>query len=137
MGHLYLVNTAGIVFKRADPDECVGMPVITGISRMSYLNHPRLARERVARGLKALDRYYSKVRPPLSEVHIGKLGEITLHLKKGGLAIRMGDGITDERLKKMDAVWAALGPEVRRVRAIFLDNVARRERVTVRMGQYQ
>lgn len=136
MGHLYLVNREGQVFKRADPDEALGMPVITGISRMRYLNHPEQAHELIARALATLDRYYEKVRPPLSEVHIDKRGEVTLHLRRGGLAVRMGDGITDERLTKLDAVWAALGPEVRRARVIFLDNVARKDRVTVRMGQH-
>jgi cell division septal protein FtsQ len=113
------------------------MPVITGISRMGYLNHPRKAHARIARALEALDRYYDKVRPKLSEVHIGKRDEISLYLQRGGVALRMGDEVTDERLRKMDAVWAALGPEMRRARAVFLDNVARKDRVTVRMGQYQ
>jgi len=136
MGHLYLVNRKGQVFKRAELDEAVGMPVITGITRMDYLNHPERAREQISKALDSLDRYYDKVRPPLSEIHIGKRGEVTLHLQRGGLAVRMGEELTDERLAKLDAVWTALGPEVRRARAIFLDNVARKDRVTVRMGQY-
>jgi len=136
MGHLYLVNPQGQVFKRADGDESLGMPVITGVSRMTYLNQPSLAARQIRTALDALDRYYARVRPALSEVHLGQQGEVTLHLKQGGLAVRMGDEITDERLRKMDAVWAALGPQMRRARVVFLDNVARPDRVTVRMGDY-
>jgi cell division protein FtsQ len=136
MGHLYLVNEAGQVFKRADQDEREGMPVITGISRMSYLESPGRAKEQIARALEALDRYYSRVRPPLSEVHLEAGGEMTLYLRRGGVAVRVGAELTDQRMAKMDAVWAALGPEARRARVLFLDNVARKDRVTVRMGGY-
>jgi len=136
MGHLYLVNREGQVFKRADADESVGMPVITGISRMTYLNHPATARQQITKALDTLDRYYARVRSPLSEVHVGEHGELTLHLKQGGGAVRVGDEMTNGQLKQMDAVWAALGPEIHRARVVFLDNVARPDRVTVRMGDY-
>jgi len=136
MGHLYLVNEDGRVFKRADQDEREGMPVITGISRMSYLEHPERAQGQIARALEALDQYYARVRPPLSEVHLGAGGEMTLYLRRGGVAVRVGTELTEERMEKMDAVWAALGPDVRRARVLYLDNVARKDRVTVRMGGY-
>ena len=136
MGHLYLVNPEGLVFKRADPEEQEGMPVITGLSRMTYLNHPGQARKRIQKALVALDRYYSQVRPPLSEVHVSQRGQITLHLRQGGVAIRLGSELSQQRLAKLDAVCAALGPEARRARVVFLDNEARKDRVTVRMGSY-
>jgi len=50
--------------------------------------------------------------------------------------VRVGTELTEERMEKMDAVWAALGPDVRRARVLYLDNVARKDRVTVRMGGY-
>ena len=136
MGHIYLVNQDGQVFKRARPDEQEGMPVITGVSRMAYLEDPDRERERIKRALVTLDRYYSRARPPLSEVHLGERGELSLYLQRGGVAVRVGMELTKERLAKMDAVWAALGPEARQARVLFLDNVARTDRVTVRMGSY-
>jgi hypothetical protein len=49
----------------------------------------------------------------------------------------MGNEITDERLKKLDAVWTALGPDSSGARVVYLDNEARTNRVTVRMNSYQ
>lgn len=136
MGHLYLVSSDGVVFKQADPDEQEGLPVITGISRLTYLNEPARTQARVRKALHALDRYYGKVRPALSEVHVNKEGRITLYVRRGGVAVRMGDEVSPDRLSKLDAVWAALGPDARRARVLFLDNETRTDRVTVRMGSY-
>lgn len=134
LGHLYLVSNEGQIFKRAEAEELEGLPVITGVPRLMYLNHPQQARERIQTALGALDRYYSKVRPTLSEVHVNDREEVTLILRRGGMALRMGRELTDERLSKMDAVWAALGPEVEYARVLFLDNEARADRVVARMG---
>jgi cell division protein FtsQ len=134
LGHLYLVSNEGQVFKRAEAEELEGLPVITGIPRLMYLNHPQQARKRIQTALGALDRYYSKVRPTLSEVHVNDREEVTLILRRGGMALRMGQELTDERLSKMDAVWAALGPEAEYARVLFLDNEARADRVVARMG---
>ena len=137
MGHLYLVSADGTVFKQADPDEQDGLPVITGLSRMTYLNQPVTARAKIDQALAALDRYYGQVRPPLSEISIGESGAITLFMRRGGVAVRMGAEVTSDRLDQLDAVWAALGPDVRRARVLFLNNEARADRVTVRMGRYE
>lgn len=137
MGHLYLVSAGGKVFKRAEPEEQEGLPVVTGITRMAYLNQPAATSARLGKALAALERYYDRVRPPLSEVHVGDEGAITLYMKQGGAAVHMGEELTDQRLNKLDAVWAALGPDVRRARVVFLDNEARADRVTVRMGRYE
>jgi cell division protein FtsQ len=137
MGHLYLVNDRGQVFKRADPEDQEGMPVITGISRLTYLNDQATAERQIRKALDAIDRYRSRMRPALSEINVSPRGAITLYHRRGGLAVRVGKELTEARLRKMDAVWAALGPDVSRARVLFLDNEARTDRVTVRMGSYQ
>ncbi len=136
IGDLYLVDLDGVVFKKADPVEADKLPVITGISRLEYINKPAATRPRLEAALEALDRYRSMHRPPLSEVNIGRRGAVTLYLRRNGVALRFGTDVSGERLKKLDAVWAALGPETRRVRVVFLDNEMRKDRVTVRMGSY-
>lgn len=136
IGHLYLVDTQGQVFKKAGPAESEKLPVITGISRLEYLNKPEAAGPKLTAALAVLDRYRSMHRPPLSEVNVGPRDSITLYLRRNGVALRFGSEVNSERLKKLDAVWAALGPETRRVRVVFLDNEMRTDRVTVRMGSY-
>ncbi len=67
-------------------------------------------------------------------MNLGPRDEITLYLRRGGQAVRLGGDVSAERLRRFDAVWTALGPEVRRARAIFLDHEIRTDRVIVRMG---
>lgn len=134
LGYLYLVNADGEVFKRASLEESDGLPVITGIERGEHLASPEACRLRVKRALEALQRYQAQPRPALSEVNLGPRDEITLYLRQGGLAVRLGNQASPERLSRFDAVWTALGPEVRRARAIFLDHEIRTDRVVVRMG---
>lgn len=136
LGHLYLVNVEGRVFKKAETHEADGLPVITGVTRLAYLNRPAAVHPRLRAALAALDRYRRQRRPPLSEINVDHRGEITLFLRRNGVALRFGGDVSDDRLKKLDAVWAALGPDTRRVRAVFLDNETRRDRVTVRLGSY-
>lgn len=136
IGHLYLVDPDGKVFKKAGPEEADKMPVITGISRLAYINQPADARPLLTSALEALDRYRSMHRPPLSEVNVGPRGAITLYLRRNGVALQFGQEVSNDRLRKLDAVWAALGPETKRVRIVFLDNEMRNDRVTVRMGSF-
>ncbi len=133
LGHLYLLDAEGQVFKRADLSETDGLPVITGVNRLKYLNNPAASRQQIVRAINALDRYYDKVRPRLSEVNVGEQGRLTLYLRQGGVAVRMGRDVSDGRLQRFDRVWAALGPDAQRARVLFLDNEIRADRVTVRM----
>lgn len=137
LGHLYLINAAGAVFKRASQDEAEGLPVISGIERLAYLNGRKETLHKVARALEALRLYQSAKRPPVGEIHVGDDDEITLFLRRGGTALRFGQRMSAERLHKLDAVWAALGPDTRRARAVYLDHEQRTERVVVRLARYQ
>ena len=134
LGYLYLLDAEGHVFKRAGLDETEGLPVITGVDRAEYLGNPEACQRRVQRALEVLARYHADPRPVLSEINLGPRDEITLHLRQDGLAVRLGPEPSTERLRRFDAVWASLGPEVRRVRAMFLDHEVRTDRVIVRMS---
>jgi cell division protein FtsQ len=133
LGHLYLVNEKGEVFKRAEPAELGRLAVITGISRRRYLADSVAARAEILRALDVVAEYRRGQRPPLSEVSLGPDGETTIFLRRGGAALRFGARFGKDRLKRLDAVFAALGPELNRVRAIYLDHEVRPERVVVRM----
>ena len=134
LGHLYLVNSDGAVFKRAEPGDHRSLPVITGLTRLDYINNPGAARPLLRRALTALDRYQATVRPPLGEINIGEGDSITLFLRRGGTALRFGAEVNDRKLQKLDTVWAALGPDARRLRVVHLDGTKRHDRVTVRLS---
>lgn len=140
LGYLYLVSTDGDLFKQATTAEADGRVVITGLSRADYLSNPEHGRKQVKKALQVLHQYREvSSRPALSEINLGSRGEVTLHLRQGGVALRLppSSKVDDLRLARLDAVWAALGPQASRVRAIYMDNTVRPDRLTVRMSSYQ
>jgi cell division protein FtsQ len=136
LGHLYLVNAEGEVFKRATLAEADGMPVISGVQRLAYLNGDEQPKRQIRSALGVLALYRAAQRPKVSEIHMGGNGEVTLFLRQGGTAIRFGSQLSLQRLRKLDAIWAALGPDVRRARAVYLDHETDANRVVVRMASY-
>ncbi|MBW2732916.1 MAG: FtsQ-type POTRA domain-containing protein [Deltaproteobacteria bacterium] len=130
----YLVNEAGDLFKRATQAEADGLTVLTGPTRAEFLVKRQRADARIRIGLKALSSYQAQIRPALSEVHVGGRGEVTFFLRKSGTALRFGRMLSGDRLRQLDAVWAALGPKSKRARALYLDHEVRANRVIVRMN---
>jgi cell division protein FtsQ len=138
MGNLYLVNEDGQIFRKAEMQEANGLPVITGISRKAYKENPERAKKRLNIALGALGRYRQKAsRPRLSEINLGELDEITFYLRRGGVALHFGKGLSNQRLSRLDAVWAALGTQRNETRAVFLDSEQRTNRVIVRLGRQE
>ena len=130
----HLVILHGI-FKRAQRGETEGLPLVSGLDRATLLKNRVYARLWIQRALSVIARYYAQPRPPLSEVRLGTQGELTLFLRRGGIALRFGRTFSEERLRKLDAVWRALGPKkVKRLRALLLDHEARADRVIARLS---
>lgn len=134
LGHLYLVDGQGHVFKRAAPDEAAEFPVITGVDRLDFIADRASAEARIGEALQFLDKYEEKARPPLGEIHLEGTGLPTLYTRTGATQIRLGEGTLEKSLARLDLVWAALGPEATRVAALYLDNRTHQERVTVRLA---
>lgn len=136
LGELYLLDATGWPFKRATLDEVAGLTVITGISREAFRRQPRRAAQRLAEGIDLLARYgRGPQRPPLGELHLDEQGEVTLFLRRGGTALRVGTGLDDAQLARLDRVWRALGADAQRAQTVFLDHRQRPGRVVVRMRQ--
>lgn len=134
---LYLVSTDGVVFKRATPDEALGRPVITGLGREFFLEARDESQSLIREALDA-ERVYREAerRPPLGELHVDAIHGLLLYTQSG-TAIRLGRGQPAElrqRLARLDAVLAALGREPAAPQAIYLDNRAHPEHVTVRLA---
>jgi cell division protein FtsQ len=132
LGPIYLVDMTGTVFKRSTPEEAANLPVVTGVERDLYLADPDSAKEQIREAIAAIDAW-GKTRPAIGEAHADKLLGLTLYTVENGVGIRLGRGedlLT--RLKRFDAVWAALQGE--KPRLIYLDNRARPDRVTVKLA---
>lgn len=134
LGPVYLADARGNVFKRANPDEAAGLTVITGIERDSYLGDSDGAQEQIREALTLLAAWRkNSQRPVAGELHLDKVLGVTLYAGELGVRLGRADDL-EARLRRFDAVSAALAISGEKARLIFLDNRARPDRVTVRLA---
>ncbi len=139
LGALYLADADGNVFKRATPDEAVGLPVVTGIGRDDYVAEPDQARDSIRQALRAVAAWRRPGdRPPLGEIHLDRIGDVTLYTERGvGVRVGLVDDTLPARLARYDAVRAALEGGGEAARLVYVDNRARPDRVTVKLAPAQ
>ena len=135
LGQLYLVDAHGHPFKRAElgAADGIGLPIVTGLDRTTYLANPQAAAAQIRGALDALATWRTESeRPSIGEVHLDPHGSLTLVTYEQAISIQLGDldaGLPD-RMETFDATWAELTTSERdRTRAIHLD--ARPDQVTV------
>lgn len=120
-GHFYLLDDAGVPFKRIAPGERGTLPVITGVERDLLVKGDPAATQIIRRALDVLSAYDAKARPRLGEIHIGDGGEALLYTEKTGTLLRLGRGPVEERLARFDALRAALGERADKLSVVHLD----------------
>ena len=142
LGHLYLADERGELFKRATPEEQSGLPVVTGLSRDRWSAEPVAARSVVRRAIE-LDRSWREhgARPPIGELHHDSgrdaAAMFTAYFTHAGkpVAVRLGsvDATTPARLVRLDAVLAALDHDGARAQLVHLDQRGKLDRIAVRL----
>lgn len=120
-GRLMLVDEEGAPFKELASGERGRLPVITGFDDADLATRPEVMKPRVRRALDALAAYRDKLRPRLSELHVGETGELTLYTAEMGTQLRMGRGEIEPALARYDALRAALGEEAEKLALVHLD----------------
>lgn len=139
LGALYLADADGAVFKRASADEAAALLVVTGLDRDGYVAEPERARAAIKQGLAAVTAWRAGgAREPIGEAHVDRTAGVTLYTD-GGVGVRVGvvdDTLTD-RLRRFDAVAAALQRTGESARLVYVDNRARPDRVTVKLASAQ
>ncbi len=127
-GHFYLLDDAGVPFKRIAPGERGTLPVITGVERDLLVKGDPAATQIIRRALDVLTAYDAKARPRLGEIHIGDGGEALLYTEKTGTLLRLGRGPVEERLARFDALRAALGERADKLSVVHLDAASHGDR---------
>jgi cell division septal protein FtsQ len=137
LGELYLVDTSGHPFKRAqlESGDGDGLPVITGISRASYEADPAGTAQTITTALAALAAWTADpTRPAIGELYVDAHRALTLRTYDHAVAIQLGPLASlpqlAARMATFDAVWADLSDTEReRAKALHLD--ARTDQVTI------
>lgn len=120
-GAMYLVDRSGRPFKRREPGEGVGLPVVTGVR----LDRGGAISPSMERALEAIAAYAERPRPLLGEVHVDDDGSVTLYTAVRGTQLRLGRGDLRKALARFDALRAALGPQVDDLGRVALDAAPR------------
>ena len=120
-GFFYLLDRDGVPFKRVEPGERGGLPVITGVDRELLVQGDPAAAQIIRRALDVLAAYDAIARPRLSEIHIGEGGEALLYTEKTGTLLRLGRGPLGDKLARFDALRLALGERADKLSVVHLD----------------
>jgi cell division protein FtsQ len=134
LGELYLLDEAGVPFKRLTVGDASDLPLVTGVDREELLAHREATLARLAAAVQVVADYArttSGPGDPLSEVHLRPEG-VTL-TTTSGQEVRLGEAPAAETLVRLDAVRAELKGRALSAELIRLDNRARPTWVTVQV----
>ncbi|MFZ5471948.1 MAG: cell division protein FtsQ/DivIB [Myxococcota bacterium] len=132
LGELYLLDDAGVPFKRLQPHDGVDLPLLTGVAREAYVARPE---EMAARFMKAVAVAKAYQAAPaarterLSEVRLE--GEELVLVVGEGQEVRLGTGDAASALARLERVRAELARRGLFARVVRLDNRSRPQWVTV------
>ncbi|MBX7115737.1 MAG: FtsQ-type POTRA domain-containing protein [Myxococcaceae bacterium] len=134
LGELYLVNAAGVPFKRVGVGDELDLPLVSGFDRDAF-THERL--ESTAKLLRALDLMHAYAQAPFAKE--ARLSEIRVEddgwavLTDDGLDIRLSHEAFEPALARLAQVRAELQRRAVTAEVIRLDNRARPNWVTIQL----
>ena len=132
----FLVSDEGAVFKTLEPGDPVDLPVITGIDRTRFFGE-RAFRTQVLTSIVGLFAEWRALgmdaREPIAEVHVEPDDALTLFVGDEGTEVRLGRGPYRGNIERFRRVIDELSSRRARPLYVYLDNVRRPDRVTVRV----
>lgn len=136
VGGAYLVSDEGIVIKPVEAGDPIDLPVITGVDQARFTQDLGFRTQLLAT-IVALVAEYDDMglnrRVGLGEIHVERGDELTLFVGDEPMEVRLGSGPYRPKLERFTRVLDELRREEARAAYVFLDNVRRPDRVTVRL----
>lgn len=136
VGDLYLVSDDGIVIKPAEAGDPTDLPVITGVERGRFVRDLGYRTQLLTTVVALISEYDAaglSARAELGEIHVEPRGELTVFVGDEAMEVRLGEGPYRRKLQRLSRVLDELRREEARAAYVFLDNVRRPDRVTVRL----
>lgn len=135
---LFLVGDDATLFKSLGEGDPVDLPVITGVARDDFVGD-RAFRTSLLLQIVALMHDYRAAglwrREPIGEINAGPGGSLTLFVGEDAMEVRLGVGPFRQKLRRLRRVLDRLQERESRAVHVFLDNVRRPDRVTVRLRE--
>jgi cell division protein FtsQ len=136
LDRLYLVGEDATVFKAVESGDPVDLPVVTGVD-VARFTSDRTFRSSLLLEVVAVMHDYRAAglyrREPISEIHVEEDDSISLFIGDDATEIRLGRGPFRGKLRKLRTVLDRLEDREARPAYVYLDNVRRPDRVTVRL----
>lgn len=133
---MYLIGDDGTVFKRLGDEDPVDLPVITGLDRRRF-TQDRAFRASILLEVVALLSDWRAAglwrREPIAEVHVEADDGLSLYLGSDATYVRLGRGPFRRKLRRLREVLDTLERRDANPAYVYLDNVRRPDRVTVRI----
>lgn len=104
---LYLVDNNGEIFKKAEANDQIDFPVLTGLKKQEIRKGDPQAKEGIRQALSLLNILQKrKVFTPqeVSEIHISPRDGLTLFTLEGGMPIRLGTGDFEDKIDRLEKV---------------------------------
>jgi len=130
LGRLYYVDADGLVFKEVGAGETVNFPLLTGL-RPEQLAKANPALRGKIRDAVRLGDLMAKDARTLSEIHFDESGRLVVYTTAFPVALKMGWGEWDAKLKRLDrvlALWKGNEERLVSLDASFNDQVVARLR---------
>jgi cell division protein FtsQ len=102
-GKLYYVDGNGVVFKEVGKNENVNYPILTGLRPAELATSDPALRRRIRDALR-LSELMTRDSHTLSEIHFDAADQLVLYTMKFPVALRMGWGHWEEKIRLLDRV---------------------------------
>jgi cell division protein FtsQ len=130
MGKLYYVDSEGVVFKEVGAGESVEFPLLTGFRRDEVGSRDPAVRRRIQDAVRLSD-LMAKDSRTISEIHFEATDRLILYTTAYPLAVRMGWGDWEDKVRRVDRVlklWKGHEERLVSLDASFGDQVVARVR---------
>lgn len=105
LGRLYYVDADGVVFKEVGAGETVNFPLLTGLRPEQLAKANPALRGKIQDAVRLGDLMAKDART-LSEIHFDESGRLVVYTTAFPVALKMGWGEWDSKLKRLDRVLA-------------------------------
>jgi cell division protein FtsQ len=130
LGKLYYVDAEGAVFKEVGAGESVKFPLLTGLRAEELSNSNASSRKRIQDAVRLADLMATDART-LSEIHFAGPERLVLYTTAYPVALQLGWGDWDDKLKRLDQVltlWKGHEDRLASLDVSFRDQVVARVR---------
>ena len=130
LGQLYYVDADGVVFKEVGAGENMNFPLLTGLRSQQLAAANPALRGKIQEAIR-LGELMGKNSRTLSEIHFDETGRLVVYTTAFPVALKMGWGDWDEKLKRLDRVltlWKGNEERLASLDMSFRDQVVARLR---------